>query len=77
MKAVHHINGIYDNSPANIRIVDVGENVERPMTLARVKAASKQAYQCSPCGTWIETWYFDGLLTVILVERDAFDGKAA
>lgn len=74
MKAVHHISGdVYDNSPANIRIVDIGENIERPMSLARVKAALKQAYQCSACGTWIETYYFDAILTVILIERDALE----
>lgn len=76
MKAVHHINGLYDNSPANIRIVDIGENIERPMTLARVKAALKESYKCAACGSWIETWYFDAILTVILIERDAFDREA-
>lgn len=72
MKAVHHINGLYDNSLANIRIVEIGENVERPMTLARVKAALKESYKCAACGSWIETYYFDAILTVIFVERDAF-----
>lgn len=42
-----------------------------PMSLARIRTAIKESYNSAPVGSWEEKYYYDGLLRVVLIQRNA------